>query len=119
MNLLAAIAIGTLGGAAVYLLLRPSWVKLILGLALLGHAVNLLIFTGGGLSEGFAPIIEAGQEQLVVQPHEPSSDPLPQALILTAIVIGFGMQAFLVVLVRKAYSRNRTLDVDELEEVEK
>lgn len=110
MNVFAAITIALMGGSAVYLLLRPSWVKLILGIALLGHAVNLFIFTVGGLSEGYAPILS--------EEVQPISDPLPQALILTAIVIGFGMQAFFVVLVRKAYERNRTLNVGDLEEAE-
>lgn len=110
MNVFAAITIALMGGSAVYLLLRPSWVKLILGIALLGHAVNLFIFTVGGLSEGYAPILS--------EEVKPISDPLPQALILTAIVIGFGMQAFFVVLVRKAYERNRTLNVGDLEEAE-
>jgi multicomponent Na+:H+ antiporter subunit C len=107
--LLAAV-IGVLYAAGFYLVMRRSMVKLVLGLALLGHAANLLIFTVGRLSRDGAPIVAQGAERLV----PPHADPVPQALILTAIVIGFGVQAFALVLVKRAYRETGTDDLDAL-----
>ena len=95
MTVLFAVTIGVLYAAGLYLVMRRNVVKLVLGLALLGHAANLLIFTVGRLSRDGAPIISPGAERLV----PPHADPVPQALVLTAIVIGFGVQAFALVLV--------------------
>ena len=90
-----AIVVGCLYAAGIYMMLRRSLFKLILGLVLLSHGANLLIFTVGGLTRGQPPVVEHG----ALAPAEVSADPLPQALILTAIVIGFAMTAlFLVVL---------------------
>jgi multicomponent Na+:H+ antiporter subunit C len=77
---------------------------------LLGHAANLLIFTVGRLTRGRPPLIPVG----ATQPIEPFADPLPQALILTAIVIGFGVQAFALVLIKRAYQTVGTDDLDEI-----
>ena len=110
MTLLLAVVIGVLYAAGFYLVMRRSVVKLVLGLALLGHAANLLIFTVGRLSRAGAPIVPAGAERLV----PPHADPVPQALILTAIVIGFGVQAFALVLVKRAYRETGTDDLDAL-----
>ena len=110
MNLLLAIVIGTLYAAGIYMLLRRSFVKLILGLALLGHATNLLIFTIGGLEREAPPIISYGEKALTGN----YANPLPQALILTAIVIGLATSAFAIVLMRRAYTLVGTDDVDEL-----
>jgi multicomponent Na+:H+ antiporter subunit C len=107
--LLAAV-IGVLYAAGFYLVMRRSMVKLVLGLALLGHAANLLIFTVGRLSRDGAPIVAQGAEKLV----PPHADPVPQALILTAIVIGFGVQAFALVLVKRACRETGTDDLDAL-----
>jgi len=107
---LLAIVIGMLYAAGLYLVMRRSAVKLVLGLALLGHAANLLIFAVGGLSRAAAPIVPAGAETLT----PPYADPVPQALILTAIVIGFGVQAFVLVLVKRAYRETGTDDLDSL-----
>ncbi len=96
MSLIMCLLIGVLFGAGVFLLLRGSLFKIVLGVALIGHAVNLAILTVGGLTEGVTAIIPASASTLA----SAAADPLPQALILTAIVIGFGMQAFLVVLIR-------------------
>jgi multicomponent K+:H+ antiporter subunit C len=90
MELLVAIAIGTLTSCAVYLLLRARTYPVLLGLTLLSYAVNLFLFASGRLVVASAPLTDQGLE------HFP--DPLPQALVLTAIVIGFGMTALLVVL---------------------
>jgi len=95
MELLLAIAIGVLTASGIYLLLRTTVFALILGLALLGYAVNLFLFAMGRLAIDAAPIIGSGERY---------ADPLPQALVLTAIVIGFAMTAFVVALALRARS---------------
>lgn len=95
MELIYALAIGILAGSGVWLLLRPRTFQVIMGLALLSYAVNLFIFGMGRLTRGRPPIIDAGNAT------DPAlyADPVPQALVLTAIVIGFATTAlFLVVL---------------------
>lgn len=110
MATLLAILIGCLYAAGVYLMLRRSLFKLILGLVLLSHGANLLIFTAGGLTRAQPPIIPPG----AAAPPVPSADPLPQALILTAIVIGFSVLAFALVLFHRAYQTIGSDDPDEL-----
>jgi len=110
MEVLLAIIVGGLYTAGLYMIMRRSIVKLILGLGLLGHAANLLIFTVGGITRGNPPVIEHGATKLVGN----FADPLPQALILTAIVIGFGVQAFAIVLVKRAYQTVGTDDFDQM-----
>ena len=90
MEAMVSIVIGVMTASAVYLLLRARIFPVVLGLSLLGYAVNIFLFASGRLLAGSAPLVEHGFTQL--------PDPLPQALVLTAIVIGFGMTAFLVVL---------------------
>ena len=87
---------------------------LIIGLALLSHASNLFLFTVGGLTRGQAPLIPKGSEL----PGESYADPLPQALILTAIVIGFGLQAFALLLFKKVYQTVGSDDLDDLKATE-
>ena len=108
MEVVLAIVVGFLFAAGVYLIMRRSIVKLIIGLALLGHGANLLIFTMGRLIRGHPDLILDGEEVLSL----PYADPLPQALVLTAIVIGFGVQAFALVLVKRAYDTIGSDDVD-------
>lgn len=110
MDVLLAFVVGGLYAAAVYSLLRRSLVKLIIGLALLSNAVNLLVFTAAGLTRGSPPIVRAGESA----PLPPYADPLPQAMILTAIVIGFGVLAFLVVLALRNYQVLKADDLDDL-----
>ena len=110
MEVIYAVLIGALFAAGMYMLLRRSLVKIIIGLLILGHAANLLIFTAGGLTPGRPPLIADGAKALT----QPYADPLPQALILTAIVIGFGVIAFALVLVWKVYAELETDDVDDL-----
>jgi multicomponent Na+:H+ antiporter subunit C len=110
MEILLALVVGALYASGLYLMMRRSIVKLILGLALLGHAANLLIFTIGRLNNSRPPLIPEGAEQLTGS----FADPLPQALILTAIVIGFGVQAFALVLLRRV---NQTLGTDDLQQI--
>ena len=95
MELVLALAIGVLTGSGVWLLLRPRTFQLVLGVSLVSYAVNLFIFSMGGLAIDKEPILVDG-----VAPDLASyADPTPQALVLTAIVIGFAMTAlFLVVL---------------------
>ena len=94
MEALIASTIGLLSACGVYLLLRARTFPVVLGLTLLSYAVNLFLFAMGRLSIGIPAIIEPGRTQM--------ADPLPQALVLTAIVIGFGMTAFVVVLALRA-----------------
>lgn len=95
MEVVVALAIGIMGGAGVWLLLRPRSFQVIVGLSLLGYAVNLFIFAMGSLSVADEPIVRPGVPADLVH----YTDPIPQALVLTAIVIGFAMTAlFLVVL---------------------
>ncbi|WP_342641085.1 Na+/H+ antiporter subunit C [Rhodoligotrophos ferricapiens] len=95
MELLLALAIAVLTGSGVWLMLRPRTYQVIMGLSLLSYAVNLFIFGMGRLRIGAPPLVEAGASA------DPMAfdDPLPQALVLTAIVISFAMTAlFLVVM---------------------
>lgn len=97
METVLALAIGVLAGSGVWLLLRPRTFQLIIGLCLLSYAVNLFIFSMGrkGLAIAKEPVLHPG----VPENLSNYADPLPQALVLTAIVIGFAMTAlFLVVL---------------------
>ncbi len=95
MEVLLALVIGVLGGSGVWLVLRPRTFQLIMGLALLSYAVNLFIFSMGSLFTNKPPIVAPG----VRADLEHYTDPMPQALVLTAIVISFATTAlFLVVL---------------------
>jgi multicomponent Na+:H+ antiporter subunit C len=110
MELLVALVVGGLYAGGIFLLLRPSPMKLVIGLAMLSNAVNLLIFVAGGLVRGQPPLVQTG----ALRPAEPFADPLTQALILTAIVIAFAVLAFTLVLFRRAAE---TLGVDNLDEM--
>jgi len=105
MEALVSILIGVMTASAVYLLLRTHTFPVILGLSLLGYAVNVFLFASGRLQLYSAPLVEHGLKHL--------PDPLPQALVLTAIVIGFGMTAFLVVLALRALGALGSDRVDE------
>lgn len=93
MELVLAAAIGVLSASGIWLILRPRTFQVIIGLTLISYAVNLFIFSTGGLRVGADPVLKAGAD-----PGR-YADPLPQALVLTAIVISFATTAlFLVVL---------------------
>jgi len=95
MEIILACAIGILGGCGTWLVLRPRTFQVLMGLALLAYAVNLLIFAIGSLAIDKSPIVLPGVDPSLAH----YTDPLPQALVLTAIVIGFASAAlFLVVL---------------------
>lgn len=95
MELVLALAIGVLTASGVWLILRPRTYQVIIGLCLLSYAVNLFIFSMGRLRSAAAPILAPGEAGDLAR----YADPVPQALVLTAIVIGFATTAlFLVVL---------------------
>lgn len=93
MDLLISILIGALTSAGVYLALRAQTFPVVLGLTLMSYAVNLFLFVMGRLATGAPPLIGASATH---------TDPLPQALVLTAIVIAFAMTAFVIVLALRA-----------------
>ena len=109
METLLACLIGLMFAAALYLMLSGNLIKFVFGFTLMGNAVNLLIFTAGRLSQVHPPLIPPDQTSLT----RAVSTALPQALILTAIVIGFAMVTFLLVLLMRTYAQTGTLDVDE------
>ena len=108
MELILSLLIGTLAGSGVWLLLRPRTFQVILGLALLSYAVNLFIFAMGWVRGGLPPIVERG----VAVDFSRFADPLPQALVLTAIVIGFATTALLLVVLLAARGFTGTDHVD-------
>ena len=110
MELVMAIVVGGLFAAGLYTMLRRSVVRIAIGLVLLGHAANLLIFTAARLTRYQPPVIPADAERIVGE----VADPLPQALILTAIVISFGVLVFALVLIHRVYQVVGSDDLDDL-----
>ena len=110
METVLAFVIGGLYTAGLYMMVRRSFVKMVIGLALLGQAANLLIFTMGRLVRGRPPVIGPEATKVVL----PVADPLPQALVLTAIVIGFGVLAFALVLIKRVYETTGSDDLDKM-----
>jgi len=110
MEALLAIAIGVLMAASVYLMLARNVLRFIFGLVLMSNAANLTIFVAGRLTEGAPPLIAEG----ALAPSGVVANALPQALVLTAIVIGFGLFAFALVLVFRAYTTLGTLYSDDM-----
>lgn len=108
MDVLLPIVTGILYSAGLYLILHRSFMKLILGIILMGHASNLFLFVISRLSK--TPALLDDNEVSLAE----MADPVPQALILTAIVIGFGIQAFAIVLLKRAYQAKKTDDLDDL-----
>ncbi len=96
MEILISAGIGILVACGIYLMLRARTMDIVIGLTLLAYAVNLFLFASGRLTNDAPALISADATNY--------ADPLPQALVLTAIVIGFGMTAFLVVLAIRAFS---------------
>lgn len=106
MEILMSIVAGLLISSAVYLILSKSLLRIIVGTGLLSHGAHLFILTMGGLKTGDAPLL--GQQA------DAYTDPLPQALILTAIVISFGVTAFFLVLAYRAYQELGTDNVEQM-----
>lgn len=107
MTLLLAVSVGILFATGAFMLMRRSHVKLVIGLALLGHAANLLIYAASRPVRGRPPLVDLGEQR----PATPYSDPLPAALVLTAIVIGFGIVSYTIVLIKRAYDDVGTDDL--------
>ena len=103
MELLVASAIGIMTVVGVYLLLQRRTLPVVVGLSFLSYAVNLFLFAMGRLVIDRPPILTAEQTEY--------ADPLPQALVLTAIVISFGMTALIVVLALRSYLETGSDDV--------
>jgi multicomponent Na+:H+ antiporter subunit C len=114
METMMAYVVGILFAAGIYMMLRRSIVKLVIGLIILSNAANLLIFVVSGMTRGAPPLIPDGASEVVGA----VADPLPQALILTAIVIAFSVLAFAVVLIRRAYEVVGTDDLDKMKDTD-
>ena len=108
MELVLSLGIGILTGSGVWLILRPRTYQVIIGLALLSYAVNLFIFSMGRLTVNAPPVLPGAAE---IDPAA-FTDPVPQALVLTAIVIGFAMTALFLVVLLAARGLTGTDHVD-------
>ena len=106
METLITILVGVLVSVAVYLLLSRNVIRIILGSAVLSHAIHLLLMVMGGLKKGNVPLLG--------EASGPYTDALPQALILTAIVISFAVTAFLLALAYRTYQEAGSDDLNEL-----
>jgi multicomponent Na+:H+ antiporter subunit C len=107
MELWLALAIGILFASGTYMILRRSLLKVVIGFALISHGTNLLLLSTGKLKRGVVPILVDGANQSY-------ADALPQALILTAIVISFAVTAFMLALLYKTYQVLGTDDLDRM-----
>jgi multicomponent Na+:H+ antiporter subunit C len=114
MSVLLSIVTGLLFACGLYLMLRRSLTKLLLGLLLLANAANLLIFVASNPVKGHSPLVAEGMLAL----ERSAADPLPQALILTAIVIGFGVLSFAVVLFSRVFLHTQSDDSEQLTQTE-
>lgn len=112
METILPILVGAIFAAGVYLFLRQSIILTIIGIMLMSNAINLAVFSLGRVSTENPPIVNPGS----VMPDIPYANPLPQALILTAIVIGFGLLAFALALAFRGYKELGTVDQDLLVE---
>ena len=110
MEAILSVLVGIFFAVSVYLMTSRYLIRIILGIAILGNAVNLTIFTSGRLMREVPPIIPID----AMVPAGETANPLPQALILTAIVISFSFLAFLLVLVYRAYQELGTDDAVEM-----
>lgn len=110
MELLIAVMAGILVAAAVHLMLARNVLRFLFGLVLISNAANLIIFVSGRLTPEAPPLIPEG----AYAPAGDVANALPQALVLTAIVIGFGLFAFALTLVYRTYQNLGTLDSDEM-----
>lgn len=108
-----AVVFGVMMAVAAYLLMSRNVLRIVLGLLVLGNAANLSIFIAGRMESRVPPLVAATETVMTG-----GANPLPQALILTAIVISFALVAFTVVLFQSAHSRLGTLDADAMREAE-
>ncbi len=114
MEPVVALLVGALVAASVYLMLRRNIVKFLFGLVLISNAANLIIFSAGRLTRAEPPLVPDGLSTPAVQ----VANALPQALVLTAIVIGFGLLAFTLVLVYRSWRVLGTVDGDAMQVAE-
>lgn len=114
MNLFYAAGIAAIMGCGIYMLLSRHTMRILLGVMLVSAAVNLVIFLAGRIGPNPPPIIEAGAYTLAAD----AANPLPQALVLTAIVIGFSLVAFAAALALQTFRTSGTLDQRELDAAE-
>lgn len=110
MNLLLASVVGVLFGTGAFLMLKPDLFRVVVGLVLVSNAANLTLIASG-LTRGEAPIAPMGE-------GTPVSDPLVQAMTLTALVIGFAVTALLLALAYRVYRTHHSVDLDELSHAE-
>jgi len=113
MEVVLAILVGVLYTAGVYMLLRRSILKFIIGIIFMSNATNLLVFLSAGIVPG-NPVFVGGE----VTDYSQLADPLPQALVLTAIVIGLGMVVFILALKYKFFEVTGTDDLDQLKQTD-
>jgi multicomponent Na+:H+ antiporter subunit C len=111
MQVLLVLLTGVLFAAGVYLVLRRNLLRMIFGLVLLSNAVNVLVFSMGRVARLAPPLVPEGADA----PVAAVANPLPQALVLTAIVIGFGLVSFALVLAYRSFVTLGTVETDELE----
>lgn len=114
MEIVLPILTGFLYAVGFYFLLHRSFIKLIIGIIIFAHASNLFVFVAGGIMRGGSPFINEGAQVVSSQ----TADPLPQAMILTAIVIGLGIQAFAIVLLKRVYYVVKSSDLEKLNETD-
>ena len=114
MEVLLAILVGVLYTAGVFMLLRRSILKFIIGIIFMSNATNLLLFLSAGIIPGNPAFVEN-----VVEDTSKIADPLPQALVLTAIVIGLGIIVFTLALKFKYFELTGTDDLDQLQQTDK
>lgn len=115
MEALMVVLVGGMLFVGTYLILRRSLMRVLFGIVIVSNAVNLIILTMGRLGSTIPPVIPYGLEG----PTETIANPLPQALILTAIVIGFGLIVFAFVLLMRVYERLKTIQADEIDSAER
>jgi multicomponent K+:H+ antiporter subunit C len=112
MEVILSLTIGVLASCGIWLVLRPRTFQVVMGLSLLAYAVNLFIFSMGSLAIGAEPIVVAGRPPTLAH----YTDPMPQALVLTAIVISFATTALFLVLLLASRGLTDTDHVDGEEE---
>ena len=116
MSVAIAATVGALFALGTFLLLRRDLVNVVFGLAILTQAANVYLIAMGGIEAGTherVPVLDAHGGPPADEAAAATADPLVQAMVLTAIVISFGMTAFMLVLAYRAYQENETMDVTE------
>lgn len=107
MKMLLPLVIGVLFASGTYLILQKNLLKLVLGIGLISHGANIILISSGWIGPGQVPILGRDETKAFV-------DPIPQALVLTAIVIGFAAMAFMLVLALRVYKDLKTTNIEEI-----